>query len=137
MGEMDPDVVLEGPSAASSMFVESDFDAASAGLVAEIITDEDFDRAMGENAKVAVSVTTAADDIDEEARTEEDSLVVRVVLRSLDVTLFVLEKVIAGVPDTIVATQRIAQRVAEVQRDGRGTQGWTPIKYSAEPKGRY
>jgi len=134
MGEIVPDTVVmefhEAPPA--SIRVDESIDAAGAGLLAEIVSDEDFDRAFGE-AKVVVEVT----DQDEQEEEKEDSIVVQAALRALDVTFFVLEKLIGGVPVTIATTQRVVQRVAEVNRDGRGTKGWTPVKNLANTKGRY
>lgn len=104
------------------------------GLRTEIVTDEDFDRAFGE---VKVASSGDHDDNDQENINEKDSIVNQVLLRSLDVTFFILEKVIASVPGTLSLFQTVILRIAEANRDGRGTKGWKPVKNVANAKGRY
>jgi len=134
VGEVNPDtVVMESNHNAephsATIFVDDGIDAAGAGLIAEIVTDDDFDRAFGE-AKVAVEVNEAEEE-------KEDSILVQVLLRSLDVTFFLLEKILAGIPGAIERSQTALTRFAEVNRDGRGTKGWKPVKNLADTKGRY
>ena len=134
VGEVNPDTVVvesnhKAEPQAATIFVDDGIDAAGAGLIAEIVTDDDFDRAFGE-AKVAVEVNEAEEE-------KEDNILVQVLLRSLDVTFFLLEKIVAGIPGAIERSQTALTRFAEVNRDGRGTKGWKPVKNLADTKGRY
>jgi hypothetical protein len=123
--------------ASSNVYAEQDkMDAVAAELVAEIITDEAFDSAVG-GAKVAVEVT--ADDLGNAVEEKEEmNVVIKITLRSLDVIFFIVEKVLlVGVPGTVRVVSTAIRRVEEVNREGRGTQGWKQIRNLADTKGRY
>jgi len=115
----------------ATVFVEG-VDATGVGLVAEIITDEDFDSAVGA-AKVAVEVA-----VEEEAEKKEDSVLVQMTLRSLDIVFFVIEKILTvGIPGTTVLVKTALMRLEEVNREGKGSEGWQQFGNLADTKGKY
>jgi hypothetical protein len=122
---------LEG---AEVVVIESDdIDASSAGLIAELVTDDDFDVAVGQR-KTAVAV--AEDEDDEE--TKDNGVLVQVTLRSLDVLFFVVEKTLTvGIPRIIETSQTVSSRVDEVNRSGMGTKGWKNIRNTVTGSRRY
>jgi hypothetical protein len=62
--------------------------------VVEVVTDEDFEAAVGQQAKRAVTVDLEADETNavEEQKKKEENMFLVVVLRSLDILFFLLEK---------------------------------------------
>jgi hypothetical protein len=129
--------VTDAQKVSTNVYGEQDkMDAVAAELVAEIITDEAFDSAVG-GAKVAVEVS--ADEIGNTVEGKEEmNVVMKITLRSLDVIFFIMEKVLlVGVPGTVRVVSTAIRRVEEVGRDGRGTRGWKQIRNLADTKGRY
>jgi hypothetical protein len=122
---------LEG---AEVVVIESDdIDASSAGLIAELVTDDDFDVAVGQR-KTAVAVPE--DEDDEESK--DNGVLVQVTLRSLDVLFFVVEKTLTvGIPRIIETSQTVSSRVDEVNRSGMGTKGWENIRNTVTGSRRY
>jgi hypothetical protein len=117
----------------ASYTAETEMDATGAGLLAEIVTDDDFDSAVGA-AKVAFSNT----DPEVDASKEEPNIVTQAALRSLDVAFFLLERVlIVGIPSTVRTISTAATRVEEVNRNGQGYVGWKQLNNLADTKGRY
>jgi hypothetical protein len=122
---------LEG---AEVLVIESDdIDASSAGLIAELVTDDDFDVAVGQRR---ATVSVAEDEDDEE--TKDSGVLVQVTLRSLDVLFFVLEKTLTvGIPKIIETSQTVSSRLDEVNRSGMGTKGWKNIRNTVTGSRRY
>lgn len=113
--------------------VHNEIGAAGAGLVAEIVSDDDFENAVGA-AKVVLEVTG------EEGEPEDtgENVFIRTTLRSLDVVFFVIERVVTvGVPSTVNIIKTVMTRVEEVNRNGKGSVGWKQVGNLANTKGRY
>jgi hypothetical protein len=142
--EVVPEVVMRSYSAengfvktplegAEVLLIDNDdIDASSAGLIAELVTDDDFDVAVGQR-KAAVSV--AEDEDDEE--TKDSGVLVQATLRSLDVIFFVLEKTLTVVPKIVETSQTASSRIDEVNRSGMGTKGWQKIRNTVTGSRRY
>lgn len=125
------DTHLEG---AEVVVIDSDdIDASGAGLIAELVTDDDFDVAVGQK-RTAVAVPEDEDDED----TKDSGVLVQVTLRSLDVLFFVLEKTLTvGIPKIIETSQTVSSRLDEVNRSGMGTKGWKTIRNTVTGSRRY
>jgi hypothetical protein len=108
---------------------DSEVDAVEAGLVAEIVTDDDFHTALGE-PKAAAVVTEGEEE-------KEDNPLLMLTLRFFDVIFFLLEKILVGVPKAILIGNTAMSRFAEVNRDGRGKAGWQQFEKLDNTKGRY
>jgi len=117
----------EGDVAASTVV-----DADMGGIfMAEVVTDDAFDTAVGEQKAVA----SVVDEVEEE---EEPNLALIVILRSFDIIFFLLEKLfVVAIPRSIQLASTAAKRWEEVNRNGMGKKGWDMIKNTADPKGRY
>lgn len=69
---------------------------------------------------------------------EEESVLVDVTLRSLDVAFFLAEKVITvGIPGSIEVSKRLASRIEQANRDGFGSKGWKKLDNVKDAKKRY
>jgi hypothetical protein len=125
------ETLLEG---AVVLVIESDdIDASSAGLIAELVTDDDFDVAVGQRR---ATVSVAEDEDDEE--TKDSGVLVQVTLRSLDVIFFVVEKTLTvGIPKIVETSQTVSSRLDEVNRSGMGTKGWKNIRNTVTGSRRY
>jgi hypothetical protein len=100
------------------------------GMIAELVSDEDFD--------VAVGVPRTVVDVGDAAGEEGPNELVQLSLRALDVAFFVFEKTFTVVlPKSYVIAQTAARRLAEVREGGRGSTGWKPVRNAADAKGRY
>ena len=108
-----------------------DEDGVGAGMMAEIVSDDDFESAVSAAKKV---FDVPAD----ETEKQQPNLLFIVVLRSLDVVFFIAEKTVTVViPGTIVVFQTAWTRVEELNRSGLGSEGWKKLANLAEAKGRY
>jgi hypothetical protein len=119
-------------------FTEDDYDddKAIAGYVAEIITEDDFDSAVGNTFKQVYDVKDDDSAISEEKSAPNIFLII--VLRSIDVLLFVTEKLLTvGIPGTITIVTNMVKRIDEMNRLGLGTKGWKELGNVAKAKGRY
>jgi hypothetical protein len=111
---------------------EEDEDGVGAGLMAEIVSDNDFETAALNAAKKVLAVS--ADD----RRKAEPNLLYILVLRSLDVLFFITEKTVTVVvPGTMVVVRTAWTRLEEMQRSGMGSKGWKELGNLADAKGRY
>jgi hypothetical protein len=100
------------------------------GLVAEIVSDEVFDDAVG----VSQGIMNAGE-VDENKQPNE---LVLYSLRALDVAFFVVEKTYTVViPKSMLIAQTASRRILEVQESGKGSKGWKPMRNAADAKGRY
>ena len=115
---------------------DHDDDDSIASNVAEIVSEDDFDNAVGPTTfKQVYNVNE-----DEQASDVESSpnLLLVLVLRSLDVLLFVTEQVVTvGAPGTIKVVTNVMTRIDEMNRLGLGTKGWKEFGNAAKAKGRY
>ena len=104
-------------------------------FVAEIVSDDDFENAFS----VAKSVETLSEDEAAVAEAEQElNPVVQLLLRALDVLLFVVEKTFTVIlPSTVLYTKTAIQRLYEINRSGKGRRGWELLRRSADAKGRY
>jgi hypothetical protein len=124
---------LEGAEVVHVVIESDDIDASSAGLIAELVTDDDFDVAVGQR-KTAVAVPEDEDD----EKTKDNGVLVQATLRSLDVLFFVVEKTLTvGIPKIIATSQTVSSRVDEVNRSGMGTKGWENIRNTVTGSRRY
>jgi hypothetical protein len=129
--------VVEVKSTASENFdvtvLDDEKESQGYTFAAELVTDDDFDVAVG-RAKSVKALTEE----EMEEKTEQPSLVSMFLLRSLDVVFFLVEKTLTvGVPKAIALSKTISIRIDEINRDGRGTKGWQQFRKSASPRGRY
>lgn len=119
--------------AATELLMEEDdtLQPQTPGMVAEIVTDEDFDAAFG-NARV----TTAVDADD--AHESESNPLVDLTLRALDVVFFVLEKTLTVViPNTFRLGETVSDRIQQMQKTNNGSAGWERVRNTVDAKGRY
>merc|ERR1712151_1260129 len=101
----------------------------------EIITDEEFDIAMGEAAKEVQQILEDEEiDLSEE---EKDNLILDILLRSFDVTFFLIEKTLTVVPKAVQTGQIAAKRFDHVNRGGLGSKGWKRIGNARRGSNRY
>jgi hypothetical protein len=111
--------------------VEGMEDGVGAGMMAEIVSDDDFESAVN-SAKKVFEVAV------EDTKREEPNLLFIVILRSLDVLFFVTEKTVTVViPGTIVVVRTAWTRLDEMNRMGMGSEGWKELVNLAAAKGRY
>ena len=116
-------------------FVESDADSLSAGLIAEVVSDEDFHVAVGESKAFTVDHTHNEFDMDEEEAEKMDNIVAIATLRSLDIFFFVLEKTVTvAVPKAIKVGKTASERLTDLQQSGKGTTGWKQVRNAANAK---
>lgn len=110
-----------------------DLDASSAGLIAEIVTDDVFDVAVGQRSAAA----SVAEDEDGE-ETGDSGVLVQATLRSLDVLFFIVEKTLTvGIPKVVETSKTVSSRLEEVNRSGKGTKGWQNIRNTVSGSKRY
>lgn len=110
-------------------------DANGAGLMAEIVSDDDFDNAVGA-AKVAFAVK--GEDNESDDMKEQDNVVLQATLRSLDVIFFIVERVVVvGLPGTVETIQTAVTRAHGVYQNGQGSVGWKNLVSVASANGRY
>lgn len=126
-------IIGEPHEGADTVIVDADeLDAAGIGLIAELVTDDDFDVAVGQRT-AATSVLDG-----EEDEEQEENLLVKFSLRSVDVALFVLEKsVTVGIPRLIETSKTVSLRLDEVNRSGMGSKGWKSIRNTIPGSQRY
>jgi hypothetical protein len=106
-------------------------DGVDAGLMAEIVSDDDFESAVSDAKKV---FEVAVDD----TKKEEPNLFFILILRSLDVLFFVTEKAVTVVvPGSIVVVRTAWARLDEMNSSGMGSEGWKKLGNIADAKGRY
>lgn len=111
-------------------------------VLAEVISDDDFEGAFGAAKKVD---NMSAEELLEALNAEENegkdpgppSILVQLSLRSLDVVFLVAEKLILLLPVAITVSTRISTRFVDVSRDGLGQQGWQPLKTKVRGDRRY
>lgn len=127
------EVIGEQHDGAETVVVDSnEVDGAGAGLIAEIVTDDDFDIAVGQRSAASY---VPEDGLEEE---KKDSILVQASLRSLDVVFFVVEKTFTvGVPRLIETSKTVSSRLDEVNRSGLGRQGWQSIRNTITGSKRY
>lgn len=101
-------------------------------VMAEIVSDEDFEFAVGQAKRVD---NTADKEIEDD--NAEPSILVVVVLRVLDVLFLILEKIILALPSLLSSIPRVASRVAVVQNRGAGSSGWQTIFNAQRGERRY
>jgi hypothetical protein len=162
-----PEVIVSdfekvGHAPESQSWSETDDNNGFRMTTAEVVSDEDFDRAVN----WAKATSTLPEDEVETEEKKEDSLLTRALLRSLDVVLFVAEKVLLVRPlvsslvlclpsscfspqfptilvslqavPTVVQTGTIAtQRAVQASRGGLGYFGWQKMKNAAKGTKRY
>jgi hypothetical protein len=112
---------------------ESTDDGVGAGLIAEIVSEDDFENAVG----AAKNVFEVQGDEDS-SKKEERNPVIIILLRSLDVAFFISEKAFTvGIPGTILLVKTALTRLDEINRLGLGSEGWKKLCNIANAKGRY
>lgn len=110
------------------VFDEDDGDS----FMAEIVTDDDFEVAMGQGAK-SVDENIPIDD-DEE---DEPNPVAMWALRSLDVVLLATEKTAKVVPGLVNLGGTVSERVSNAKSDGLGSEGWEIIVSAKRGERKY
>lgn len=103
-------------------------------VMAEIVSDEDFEYAVGQAKRVD---NTASQEIEADEEDSEPSLLVVIALRLLDILFLVLEKVILAIPSLLSSIPRVASRYATIQSEGGGSEGWQTISKAQRGDKRY
>ncbi|CAJ1955661.1 unnamed protein product [Cylindrotheca closterium] len=101
-------------------------------VAAEIVSDDDFDVAMGQ-AKAAKEIGEEEDDGEE----EEINPATMFALRLLDVVLLAGEKTAAVLPSLINLGGTITERVANAKGNGLGSEGWEIIQSAQRGDKKY
>jgi hypothetical protein len=126
-----PEAVVRDVTGPTSQVSRDDEEFVKTGLLAEIVSDEDFDGAVGVSRRVG----DAGDEVHEN---KEPSELVLYSLRALDIAFFVVEKTYTVViPKSMLIAQTASRRFHEVQESGKGSKGWKPVRNAANAKGRY
>ncbi|KAL7581615.1 hypothetical protein ACA910_022169 [Epithemia clementina (nom. ined.)] len=108
-----------------------------AALIPEIVSDDDFEGAVGVK-KVKTASSGEWDEEEDEDEEAERPFILTVVLRSLDVAFFLLEKIfVVAIPRTVTFASTAAKRVSDINEGGKGKKGWEKIRNTVDPKGRY
>jgi hypothetical protein len=95
----------------------------------EVVSDSEY-----ESLKTAV----AGDDESSEDVKQKENVYVQLTLRSLDIVVLVLEKVLlVGIPSILALGDRVSKRLEEVNRGGLGTIGWRRLENSNTGAKRY
>jgi len=107
--------------------MESDY----RGVDVEVISDDDFDVAVGG----AEAVAEAEEVIDNGF---QDNPVAQVLLRAADIVFFVVEKVfLTGFPQIVLVSTTAARRIEETRMRGQGTIGWARFEKLDNAESRY
>ncbi|KAL3930596.1 MAG: hypothetical protein SGBAC_011696 [Bacillariaceae sp.] len=127
-----PNVVNEVISGDTYEMIDQEATDAMRRVSAEIVSDDDFDNAMGQ-AKVAEEMG------EEEEEEEDDELnpATMFALRSLDVVLLAGEKTASVLPSLINLGGTVTERVANAKNDGQGTEGWEIILSAQRGEKKY
>jgi len=117
--------------------------SSSDGIFAELVSDDDFDVAVGE-PRLAKGVAGDFDGDDGDLAHRDDdgdnisNALALASLRTLDVAFFVVEKTFTvAIPNTLVVGETVTRRTLQANQGGKGHQGWQRVRNSADPKGRY
>lgn len=101
-------------------------------VTAEIISDDDFEGAVGQAKMVENLSPEELIALQEQQELEEadqpPSLLVQLTLRSLDIVFLIVEKAVLFIPDVLAVSSRVAMRLSDVGRDGMGQMNWQRIK---------
>lgn len=100
-------------------------------VTAEIISDDDFEGAVGQAKMVENLSPEELIALQEQQELEESNeppnLLTKLTLRSLDVVFLIVEKAVLFIPDVLAVSTRVATRLADVGRDGMGQRSWQRI----------
>ena len=97
----------------------------SADAVEVLLDDDDLEEGIWDGVRDAPDLGDAASMEEEEEEEKEDSLPIRLALRSLDVVLFVVEKTIfVWIPALLTSSGTISERLKKENRNGMGSEGW-------------
>jgi hypothetical protein len=135
---------MDGPETTATVgdAVAAFVDVGGKSFNAEIVTDDDFEIAVGGQPAKRVA-TFRGDDVDNDdgdavSEPEQPNIVTVALLRLLDVVFFVVEKFFTvAVFKAVVIGTNVVRRLEEATREGKGSRGWKPIRKTASAKGRY
>lgn len=137
------DVELEAPTNGVVLVSIEDVDVdVEATTTAAKTTTADVE-VLGSDVDVAVdanAVTVHDDDAwgsDDDDEGKKDNLLMDLSLRSVDVTFFLMEKIVVGAPKAVKAGTKLYSRVREARRKGKGYQGWSTLENVRDGKKRY
>lgn len=138
------DATMDGPETTATVgdAVAAFVDVGGKSFNAEIVTDDDFEIAVGGQPAKRVA-TFRGDDVDNDdgdavSEPEQPNIVTVALLRSLDVVFFVVEKFFTVVVlKAVVIGTNVVRRLEETTWEGKGSRGWKPIRKTASAKGRY
>ena len=114
--------------------------SSTTGYVAEIVTEDDFDIAVGNSNtfKQVYDVNDIDQGVVSDSVDAPPNVILVLVLRSVDVLLFVMEKVLTvAIPGTITIVFNVGKRLEEMNQLGLGSKGWKELGNVAKAKGRY
>jgi len=106
----------------------------------ELVLDDEYDDDGGrmENSKSLDDVAYARVIGEYEEEEEKENIFATVMLRAVDVVLFVGEKTLTtGIPTLVNGCNNIATRRDEINREGRGKEGWDLLKHLNKGNKRY
>eukprot|EP00980_Cylindrotheca_fusiformis_P002194 scaffold503_cov81-Cylindrotheca_fusiformis.AAC.4 len=120
-------------------------DDAMRQVMAEIVTDDDFEIAMGKaktlkganNKRGASSTTSSEEEGEEDDDDGEPNAVAMLALRALDIVLLAGEKAAVAVPAVIRRGGTVVKRVSNVKSDGLGSEGWEIILSAQRGEKKY
>mmetsp|Transcript_7239 Transcript_7239/g.10225 ORF Transcript_7239/g.10225 Transcript_7239/m.10225 type:complete len:847 (+) Transcript_7239:45-2585(+) len=99
----------------------------------EVVSDTDFDKAVGE-----VKSADAVGDEEDEVEESPPPLPIIILLRTLDVVFFLLEKILTvGLPGLFEVGGVASKRIAESNKGGLGSVGWKRIENTQDGSKRY
>lgn len=109
---------------------------AFASSVVELVSDDDFEEAVGET-KQAVAVFDDDNEAIEGTGNEKPNVIFTLLLRSLDIMFFLLEKTLIAVPTVISTTSLALERMDKINKGGLGSEGWQVIDSAQRGAQRY
>jgi hypothetical protein len=124
-------------SSTDVQFPTYEVDFANSRTAVEIVTDDDDE--FGDYSTAFAEAKPVGDsELEVDDGDQPPNPLTQLALRSFDIVFFLLEKVfLVAVPETFATLSRVAARIENIQRKGRGKEGWAPLQNVAPTKGRY
>jgi hypothetical protein len=124
-------------SSTDVQFPTYEVDFANSRAAVEIVSDDDDE--FGDYSTAFAEAKPVGDsELEEDDGDQPPNPLTQLALRSFDIVFFLLEKVfLVAVPETFATLSRVASRIENIQRKGRGKEGWAPLQNVAPSKGRY
>ena len=135
----DPAYSYDGDSQEAEAVLVDDTDSIrviGADQVEILMDDEEFDDGYFDvKAATSVSEDEMSRELDDGDR--EPPIILKLLLRTLDVIFFVAEKTLVAVPVMIDTSKTISKRLEKENRGGLGKDGWEPLENLQEGRKRY